>query len=209
METTTKTTWRIKAYNLESCNCNHGCGCQFAGFPDYGGCEAIIGYKVIDGHYGDVDLEGAKFVVAAKWPKAIHEGNGSAVLFVDEAASPSQVEGLAKIITGQDGGMPWEALAATITSLEGPVIKPIELTVDGTKSSFRISEVLEVNLTPLINPITGEDQEVHIVYPKGGFLWNDGNICTTSAMQIDYGDLKYQYPGKFSDIAIVDWTNQN
>jgi hypothetical protein len=205
---TTRTPYRFKAYNLESCNCNHGCGCQFAGFPDYGSCEAIIGYKVIEGYYGDVDLAGVKLVVAAKWPKAIHEGHGQAVMFVDESASPAQVEGLGKIFSGQEGGMPWEVLATTIDSFEGPVLKQIELTLDGTRSSFRIPGVLEVNMTPLINPVSGEEQEVHIVYPKGGFLWNDGNICTTETMQIDHGDLKFEYPTKFSDFAVVDWTNQ-
>jgi len=209
METTNNTSWRIKAHNLETCNCSHGCGCQFAGFPDYGSCEAILGYETIEGHYGDVDLEGVKFVLAAKWPKAIHEGNGKAILFVDEASSASQTEAIVKIITGQEGGMPWEALAATLTEFEGPVLKPIELTVDGNRSRFRISETLEVNMTPLMNPVSGEEQDVHIVYPKGGFIWNDGAVCTTETMRIDYGGLNYEYPGKFSVLAMVDWTNQN
>lgn len=209
METTNSTSWRIKAHNLETCNCNHGCGCQFAGFPDHGSCEAILGYETIEGHYGDVDLEGVKFVLAAKWPKAIHEGNGKAILFVDEASSAAQTEAIVKIITGQEGGMPWEALAATLTEFEGPVLKPIELTVDGNRSRFRISETLEVNMTPLMNPVSGEEQDVHIVYPKGGFIWNDGAVYTTETMRIDYGGLNYEYPGKFSVLAIVDWTNQN
>jgi len=197
METINNTSWRIKAHNLETCNCSHGCGCQFAGFPDYGSCEAILGYETIEGHYGDVDLEGVKFVLAAKWPKAIHEGNGKAILFVDEASSASQTEAILKIITGQEGGMPWEALAATLTEFEGPVLKPIELTVDGNRSRFRISETLEVNMTPLMNPVSGEEQDVHIVYPKGGFIWNDGAVCTTETMRIDYGGLNYEIQVSF------------
>ena len=207
-DTATRTPYRIKVHNLESCNCNHGCGCQFGGFPDYGGCEAIIGYEIIEGNYGDVDLAGVRLVVGAKWPKAIHEGHGQAVMFVDETASPEQVEGVAMIFSGQAGGMPWEALATTLDSVEGPILKPIEMTINGTHSSFRIPGVLEVNMTPLIDPVSGEEKEVHIVYPKGGFLWDDGDICTTETMQIDYGNIKFQYPGKFSDHAIPEWTNQ-
>ena len=139
-EATTKVPYQIKVHNLEVCNCSHGCGCQFAGFPSSkdGSCEAIIGYEVIDGHYGDVDLTGCRLVVAAKWPKAIHEGGGQCALFIDESCSPEQVEGLAMIYSGQAGGMPWEALAGTIGKMEGPILKPIEMTIDGTKSSFRI-----------------------------------------------------------------------
>lgn len=209
-EATTKVPYRIKVHHLETCNCSHGCGCQFGGHPSSkdGSCQAIIGYKVIDGHYGDVDLTGCKLVVAAKWPKAIHEGNGQCALFIDESCSPEQVEGLAMIYSGQAGGMPWEAIAGTIVSVEGPILKPIEVIIDGTKSCFRIPGVLEVSMEPFINPITGEEQEVHITFPKGGFFWNDGNICTTKTMRIDQGDLKYEHPGQFADHAIAEWTNQ-
>ncbi len=209
-EATAKVPYRIKAHHLEVCNCTHGCGCQFDGFPSSkdGRCEAMMGYEVIDGHYGDVDLTGCKVVVAAKWPKAIHEGNGQCALFIDESCSPEQVEGLAMIYSGQAGGMPWEAIAGTLVSVDGPILKPIEMTVDGTKSGFRIPGVLEVNMEPFISPVTGEEQEVHIVYPEGGFFWNDGNICTTKTMRIDYGDLKFEHIGQFADYAITEWTNQ-
>lgn len=207
MSETTATSWRIKAHNLESCNCNHGCGCQFGGFPDHGGCEAIIGYKVIEGHYGEVDLTGAQFVLAAKWPNAIHEGNGHGALFIDESASPAQVEGLAKILSGQEGGMPVEALAGTFESFEGPILKPMEFTIDGNRSSFRIQDILNVSMTPLLDPISGEEKDVHIVNPSGGFMWDDGSVCTTETMQIDGGGLSFGYPGKFSVLATVDWPN--
>ena len=98
--------------------------------------------------------------------KAIHEGNGTGVLFIDAAAHPAQVEGLAKIFSGQAGGMPWEALAATLTTVDGPIVKPIEMTINGRRSRFRIADILDVNLTPMINPVTGAESEVHIVYPK-------------------------------------------
>ena len=204
----TSTPWRLKVHNLEACNCSNGCGCQFNGFPDYGGCEAIVGYEIIEGHYGTVDLTGVRAVFGGKWPKAIHEGNGTGVLFIDAAARPAQVEGLAKIFSGQAGGMPWEALAATLTTVEGPIVKPIEMTINGRRSRFRIADILDVNLTPMINPVTGEESEVHIVYPKGGFIWNDGDVCTTATMRITHGDLNYQYPGKWAAYAVAEWTNQ-
>ncbi len=209
-EATTKVPYRIKVHHLEVCNCSHGCGCQFAGFPSSkdGSCEGIIGFEVIDGHYGHVDLTGCRLVIAVKWPKAIHEGGGQCALFIDESCSPEQVEGLAMIYSGQAGGMPWEALAGTLDKVEGPILKPIEVTIDGTKSSFRIPGILEVNMEPFISPVTGDEQEVHITFPKGGFVWDDGNIGTTETMRIDYGDLKFEHPGQFATHTIAEWTNQ-
>lgn len=205
---TTRTAYRIKVHNLETCNCEHGCGCQFGGFPDHGGCEFIIGYEVIEGNYGEVDLAGTRLVIGAKYPKAIHEGGGRAVLFVDENASAEQVEGVAMIFSGQAGGMPWEAIADTLDAVEGPVVKPIEMTVDGRRSSYRIPDVLDVEMAPIINPVTGEENDVHIVYPQGGFFWNDGSVGTTETMRIDYGDIHLDHPGQFASYAVAEWTNQ-
>lgn len=207
-EATTRTPWRLKVHNLEACNCSNGCGCQFNGFPDYGNCEAIVGYEVIEGHYGSVDLAGVRAVFAGKWPKAIHEGNGKGVLFIDASARPEQAEGLAKIFSGQEGGMPWEALGATLVEVDGPILKPIEMRVNGRKSSFRIADIIDVDMTSLTNPVTGEESEVHVVYPKGGFIWNDGDVGTTSTMRINHGDFSFQYPGKWAAYAVAEWTNQ-
>ena len=73
VESTSKAAYRIKADSVEACNCQHGCNCQFAGIPNEGKCEFIIGYDVKDGRVGDVSLNGLRFVVAAKYPKAIHD----------------------------------------------------------------------------------------------------------------------------------------
>jgi hypothetical protein len=200
--------YRIKVHHLEVCNCNHGCGCQFGGFPDHGGCEALLGFQVIEGNYGAVDLAGTKVVVAVKWPAAIHEGNGTAAMFVDESVSEEQEQGLAMIFSGQAGGMPWEAIAGTITSLEGPLRRTIEMTVDGSNSSFGIAGVLDADMTPLADPMSGDDKDVHIVYPQGGFLWDDGSIGTTETMRIDFGGIQFDHPGMFAAYATPEWTNQ-
>ncbi len=89
---------------METCNCDPGCNCNFGGFPDHGSCEALIGLQVSEGNFGDVDLSGMKAVLAIKWPKAIHEGEGAAAVFIDESASEQQVQGLATVLTGQAGG---------------------------------------------------------------------------------------------------------
>ena len=39
--------------------------------------------------------------------------------------------------------------------------------------------MVELEQTPIKDPVSGNEKEMHISYPKGGFLWNDGNIVTT------------------------------
>ena len=203
-----KTSYRIKADSIEACNCQHGCNCQFVGIPNEGKCEFIIGYSITDGRVGSVSLNGLQAVVAAKYPKAIHEGNGHAVLFVDESASDEQANALLSVLSGQLGGMPWEALAGTIGKLEGPVRKPVEISVAGEQSRVRVAGAIEMQLTPLRDIASGEPKEVHIVYPNGGFFWNDAKVATTETMRAQHGDFRLEWPGKYAAAAEVNWTNQ-
>ncbi len=202
--------YRITVHNIEACNCDTACGCQFSGFPtsNDGGCEALIGGEVKEGKYGDIVLDGVRYVLAIDYPKAIHQGNGNVAVFIDDKASDKQAEAIAMILSGQAGGMPFEALAATIAVLEGPVRKPIEMKVDGTRSSYRIPGVLELRQTPIRDAVSGQYKEVQIVYPKGGFFWNTGNIATTEALVVDYGPFKFRHGGGFASYAITTWTNQ-
>lgn len=203
-----KTPYRVKAESIEACNCNHGCNCQFAGYPNEGKCEFIVGYEVKDGNFGNVSLKGVRAVVAAKYPKAIHEGHGHVVLFIDEKATPEQVNALATILSGKMGGMPWEALAGTIEHFEGPVRKPVEFRVSGESSQLRVPGAVELRLTPLRDVVSGAEKEVHIVYPKGGFFWNDARVATTETMRIEYGNLRFEWPKRYAAAAEVNWTNQ-
>jgi hypothetical protein len=200
--------YRITVHNIEACNCDTACGCQFGGFPTHGGCEALIGGMVKEGRYGDVRLEGVSYVVACMYPKAIHEGNGKVALFIDDKASDKQAEAIATILSGQAGGMPWEALAGTIAVLEGPVRKPIEMHVNGTRSSYRIPGVLELRQTPIRDAVSGEEKEVQIVYPKGGFFWNKGDITSTDVLEVDYGPVRFRHRGGFASYSTTTWTNQ-
>ena len=206
--TPAKTPYRVKAESVEACNCRHGCNCQFAGFPNDGYCEFIIGYEIKDGRVGDVSLNGLRAVVAAKYPKAIHEGNGHVVLFVDDKSSEQQVDALVSVLSGQLGGMPWEALAGTIGKFEGPIRKPIEIKVAGEKSLVRVPGSIDLQLTPLRDAVSGAEKEVHIVYPKGGFFWDDARIATTEAMRATHGDFGFEWPARYASAAEVLWSNQ-
>jgi hypothetical protein len=201
--------WALSMHQIECCNCSHGCGCQFGGFPDTedGSCEALLGFSVIKGHLDKLDLSGLKMVFAAMWPKAIHEGNGKGALFIDRAATPEQVTALATIMSGQAGGMPVEAIAGTFVEFDGPILTDIVMSTDDKRASFSIKGVAEVQQVPLINPVTGEEQEVHITFPNGGFMWDDGNIGNSSLMSITHGNINFNHAGKFSAKAIANWGN--
>lgn len=199
----------VKAESIEACSCNHGCNCQFAGYPNEGMCEFIIGFQVAQGRFGDVSLNGLNAVIAAKYPKAIHEGNGHVVLFVDDKVTDAQAQAFATILSGKMGGMPWEALAGTITRFEGPIRQPVQIKIAGERSEVRVPGAIDLHLTPLLDPVSGAEKEVHITYPKGGFFWNDARVATTETMRVQHGDFKLEWPKRYASVAEVNWTNQS
>ena len=50
--------WRVRADEFANCNCSYGCPCQFNALPTHGFCEATAGWKIHEGHFGEVRLDG-------------------------------------------------------------------------------------------------------------------------------------------------------
>src|SRR5260370_36776405 len=82
--------WRMKATEFANCNCAYGCPCQVNALPTHGDCRAAVGYAIEDGNFGSAQLGGLRAVVLLSWPGAIHEGNGTMQLIIDERADAGQ-----------------------------------------------------------------------------------------------------------------------
>src|SRR5215467_6064173 len=93
--------WRLRADEFANCNCAYGCPCQFNALPTHGYCEAAAGWKIQEGHFGDVRLHGLSATFSVHWPGAIHEGNGTMQVVVDERADARQRDALLKILYGE------------------------------------------------------------------------------------------------------------
>ena len=88
------TKWRITGEEIANCNCAWGCPCQFNALPTTGNCEALAGWQIEEGFYGDTQMDGVKFARLFYWPGAIHEGDGTMQMIIDEGASREQREAL-------------------------------------------------------------------------------------------------------------------
>jgi len=90
----------MKGTVLVACNCDYGCPCNFNARPSYGKCEGGWTWHVQEGSYGDTVLDGLNFSIYVNWPGAIHEGNGEALILVDEHADDRQREAIATLVKG-------------------------------------------------------------------------------------------------------------
>jgi hypothetical protein len=131
--------WSIECDYMESCNCDFGCACNFSGFPNYGRCEALVGYHIRSGNYGNVSLDGLDFIYAASWPRAIHQGNGTMRVYIADRAFDEQRNAIAEIAYGRaKGNGPFALFAATLRYVLDPEFVPIEMRVDGKRSRLSI-----------------------------------------------------------------------
>jgi hypothetical protein len=206
MATATRTLWRLRGKGYEFCNCDFGCGCNFAGFPNSkdGSCRALVGMSIREGSCGDVNLDGVKAAAVVAWPKAIHEGNGKAVFVVDPSTTEKQIEALAQICTGKLGGLPWEILGPTF-EVVGLEKAPITIEGNGLRSVFRIEGVGEGRGDTLKNPVTGEDHRAFVDLPEG-FIWKRGE-CGQGTFRAKAGPLNLSFERTNWILYDFDWNN--
>jgi hypothetical protein len=128
--------------------------------------------RIDKGHFGDVDLGGIAFCGMFAWPKAIHEGNGEAFVIISDHATAPQRNALLTILSGQEtvpGATIFNVFAPTFTKMHDPIFAPIEFEVDIEKRTgrVRVGGVIETNVEPIRNPVTGEPHRVRVVLPNG------------------------------------------
>lgn len=166
------TTWEIHGRELANCNCASGCPCQFMSLPTTGTCEAVAGFEIDTGFFGDVDLGGTKAAMVLSWPGPIHEGKGTMQLIIDDSASAAQRDALQKIMTGEDtddmATMFWVFSAMSPDKLE-TLYLPIKMSIDVDGRTGRMSApgVFETSAEPLKNPVSGEPHRARINLPNG------------------------------------------
>jgi hypothetical protein len=194
--------WEIKGTEFANCNCIYACPCQFNALPDKGFCEAVTGYQIDQGHFGDVRLDGLRAAAIYKWPGAVHEGNGSMQLVIDERADPAQRNALAAILSGQeteDMATMWWIFSAMSPNKHPPRFHPINLDVDveARRARLQVPGMIEATGQPILNPVTGAEHRVRIDFPNSFEFAQaeigSGTSKTTVPVALDLHDTYGQF----------------
>ncbi len=188
--------WQIDVQYVEACNCDVGCPCNFSGFPTYGFCRALVFQHVEKGWYGDTKLDGLGVVSAFSWPKAIHEGDGTAQFYIDRRADNKQREALYKIFAGKAKGNGYFAIfATTYKYVLEPQFVDIKYEIKGKQSWFAVPGVIDAKLEPFKDPVSGAECVTEI-HNKNGFIWKTAEAAKTSAMRIVSPNLTFDDSGQ-------------
>jgi len=171
------TSWTFESEYIQSCNCDYGCPCNFNGLPTHGGCEALLGYHLTKGNFGETPLAGVKFAMGLWWPKAIHEGNGTSRLYIDPSASAAQKAAIQAIASGKHGGAVFEIFPKTFSKVFPTRSVKIDWHWGGYDARFHVDGIGEVRSSHIKNPVTGEKFEGQIVLP-GGINWRRAEVTS-------------------------------
>ena len=166
------TPFEIHGIEYGNCNCAYGCPCQFNALPTHGDCQYLLFARVDSGFYGDTSLDGVIFAMFGKFPGAVHQGNGTQQLVIDEGADDAQRAAIRAIIYNEESyemKFHWAVYNAMSTSSLEPIITKIAFDADIEKRTATGSApgLFESKATPIFNPVTGAEHRAQIVLPNG------------------------------------------
>jgi len=195
--------WYVNGRVLVACNCDWGCPCNFNARPTTGKCEGGWTWHVDDGAYGGVKLDDLNFSVYVNWPGAIHEGNGEALILIDERAAAQQREAIEVLLGGKVGG-PWGILGWTWPKVHGPYAVDYDLTFDGVKTHLRCGQYVDVECGPIRNPVTGAESYPSITLPQG-IIVKHGDLGSTTRFRVR-GGIEYDHSGHYMAVGPFQYT---
>jgi hypothetical protein len=201
--------WRLEGEWMKNCNCAFGCPCDFNARPSSGYCKGLVAMNIKKGHFNKTKLDGLKFAITVDFPGALHEGNGKIQPIIDERSSPEQREALFAILQGKNSadGTLFHIFSLIVSKVHDPVFAPIRWSFDkaGRKARLEIPGVLETDVEPIKNPVTGEPHRIQVVMPEGfehrAAEVGSANIHSTGA-------IKFDTKASHSSLATVTQTPQ-
>jgi hypothetical protein len=151
--------WQVSGDYFETCSCDYLCPCIFTNMtatPTQTSCTVAMVFHIDQGKYGNVALDDLNFVVAARSPGAMADGNWAVGLVLDERANAEQQQAMTAIASGQAGG-PMAGLSALIGQFLGAQAKPIKYLKNGKQRSVHIPGALEQAVAGVSSPAFPDD----------------------------------------------------
>lgn len=202
MAVETKVDWHLKGTVVLACNCDFGCPCNFNALPTHGDCEGGYTWHIDDGEFNGIRLDGLNFSMLGDWPKAIHMGNGEAMVLIDERADDAQREALSALLSGSHGG-PWAIFVTTMTTIHDPHFVSYEVKLEGDRSAVRAGDNLHLEVEPVKNPVTGAEVHPKVALPEG-FVFKEAALVSSRTFAVNDG-ISYDHSGKYAAVAPFDY----
>ena len=195
--------WRLKGTLIGACSCDWGCPCNFDARPTNGWCQGAYVWRIQEGRFGDIVLDGLYMSWVAESPGALHEGHVTSQAVIDDSADEQQREALLTLLKGDVGG-PFAIFATVTETFLDPIFAPFQASIDGLDSGVNVPGVLELGLTTVKNPVTGKPEEVKLVKPTG-FTSVETDLGATTVYRFT-GGFQHDHSGKYGEYATFEYS---
>jgi hypothetical protein len=203
--------WRLAGDWFDICSCNIPCPCEFAQPPTNNACRGVLAWRVREGHFGDVRLDGFNLLALGAFEGNLWAGEAKAVMgfFVDARADEAQRGALQTIFGGQAGGWP-AAFAANIGEMRGVDFAPITIEIDSDLARWRAEVAGQVvgRAEALTGPTTPPGKRVQTINPPGSEV-GPGQVATWgSSTELKAQGFGFDWSGEgwSSKHIPFDWT---
>jgi len=194
--------YHLKGHLLAACSCDWGCPCSFEARPTQGFCEGNYAWHIEEGYYQGMLMAGSTFGMFGRFPGPAHEGNGTAVVLVDDKVPAERRAALESMIQSIP---PFSIFYSLLSTFFGFRYVPFDLRLAGIHSRLTISNILELQLTPMKNPVTGAD-ELATLYKPTGLTSKTHELCATATYRLAVEGLTFDHSGKYGEFSPFEYT---
>jgi hypothetical protein len=202
----TETSWHIRGNILEACSCDTTCPCNFGSNPTQVPCEAVLGWRIQEGQYGNLRLDGLNVVLYVRIPGYLFAGDWTAGAYLDARATPEQLQALGAIFSGQAGGWP-AVLSGLIAHHLEPKQVPITFETVNGEHRITVPGLLEVGSERVPHPIPGapplEPQVSGLAVP---FHTGPTYVRRSTTLTLTDPNLGFAYAGRSSLIGQFEYS---
>lgn len=208
--------WRISGDFVDFCKCPVPCPCSWGRPPTEGDCQGVIAYRIREGSYGDVRLDGLNVAGILEfegniWDEDVRADMG---MIVDEAADDAQREALQTIFSGQAGSWPQVFAENVLGKMLGLEFAPIELEIadDGSSWRLNVSGMAKGETEVLTGPTTRPGEHAHVVNIPGSEAGPNSGPTTygiASVSEADRFGFKFDWAGRSSKLIPFEWSSED
>jgi hypothetical protein len=199
--------WNLSGQYYETCSCDFVCPCmtsQMAAKPSKGSCTFAMAFDIERGRYGDVALDGLRFIVLGRTPEAMNKGNWSVGIVADERANAAQRDAITAIASGAAGG-PMAAISALVGNFAGVQAAPIDFSRDGAKWSVGAAKFVDVAAEGAMGLDPGAKEPIHLDntgHPAASrFALAHATRSHVHALGFDWDDASGRNNGQYAPFA--------
>ena len=197
--------WSVTGRSIELCSCKMLCPCWMGpeGEPDQGWCSGAFAFDIQQGNSDGVELGGFKAVFAGEWPGNFFGGNGTARLYIDEAANADQQRELEAIFTGKKGGHLEALFGAVIAKWLPAQATNIDIQW-GDNPSLTVGSVGQGKLQPMKDE-AGRPTKVQGAPAQAGFQIESMDLASSKGSRWSDPDLR-RWEGDSGTLHTFNWS---